>query len=48
MSRCSPRPFRGFGPVNFKNVEAAIAAFEATLITPNAPFDRYLRATTRR
>ncbi|MGB5559677.1 MAG: cytochrome-c peroxidase [Paracoccaceae bacterium] len=29
-------------PVNFANAEAAIAAFEATLITPNAPFDRFL------
>ena len=25
------------------NVVNAIAAFEATLITPNAPFDKYLR-----
>jgi cytochrome c peroxidase len=30
-------------PLNFPNVEAAIAAFEQTLITPNAPFDRFLR-----
>jgi cytochrome c peroxidase len=30
-------------PVNFPNAEAAIAAFEQTLITPNAPFDRFLR-----
>jgi cytochrome c peroxidase len=30
-------------PITFANVEAAIAAFEATLITPNAPFDRFLR-----
>jgi cytochrome c peroxidase len=30
-------------PVNIKNVTDAIAVFEATLITPNAPFDRYLR-----
>jgi cytochrome c peroxidase len=30
-------------PVNFANAEAAIAAFEQTLITPNAPFDRFLR-----
>ena len=29
-------------PVNFPNAEAAIAAFEQTLITPNAPFDRFL------
>ena len=30
-------------PLNIKNVEDAIALFETTLITPNAPFDRYLR-----
>ena len=30
-------------PLTFANVEAAIAAFEQTLITPNAPFDRFLR-----
>lgn len=30
-------------PINIKNVTDAIALFEATLITPNAPFDRYLR-----
>jgi cytochrome c peroxidase len=30
-------------PINIKNVEGAIALFEATLITPNAPFDRYLK-----
>jgi cytochrome c peroxidase len=30
-------------PINIKNVEDAIALFEATLITPDAPFDRYLR-----
>jgi cytochrome c peroxidase len=30
-------------PINIKNVEDAIALFEATLITPNAPFDQYLR-----
>jgi len=30
-------------PVTFENVRDAIALFEATLITPNAPFDRYLR-----
>ena len=30
-------------PVNFSNAETAIAAFEETLITPNAPFDRFLR-----
>lgn len=30
-------------PLTFANAEAAIAAFEQTLITPNAPFDRFLR-----
>ena len=29
-------------PITFDNVRKAIAVFEATLITPNAPFDRYL------
>jgi cytochrome c peroxidase len=29
--------------INIDNVEKAIAVFEATLITPNAPFDKYLR-----
>jgi cytochrome c peroxidase len=30
-------------PLTFKNVRDAIALFEATLITPNAAFDQYLR-----
>jgi cytochrome c peroxidase len=30
-------------PVTLDNVQKAIAVFEATLITPNAPFDKYLR-----
>ncbi len=29
-------------PITYDNIEQAIALFEATLITPNAPFDRYL------
>jgi cytochrome c peroxidase len=29
-------------PVTLANTQKAIAVFEATLITPNAPFDRYL------
>jgi cytochrome c peroxidase len=33
----------GPDPLNIKNVEDSIALFEATLITPNAPFDQYLR-----
>lgn len=30
-------------PVTLANAQKAIAVFEATLITPNAPFDRFLR-----
>ncbi len=30
-------------PITLANAQRAIAVFEATLITPNAPFDRYLR-----
>jgi len=30
-------------PITFDNVRKAIAVFEATLITPNAPFDRYIK-----
>ena len=30
-------------PITLSNVATAIAAFEGTLITPNAPFDKYLR-----
>ena len=30
-------------PVTLANAEKAIAVFEATLITPNAPFDRFLK-----
>lgn len=30
-------------PITMDNATAAIAAFEATLITPNAPFDKFLR-----
>jgi cytochrome c peroxidase len=38
------RAFPGEGdPLTLANAQKAIAAFEATLITPNAPFDRYLR-----
>lgn len=33
----------GGNPVTPQNVQKAIAAFEATLVTPNAPFDKYLR-----
>lgn len=30
-------------PLTFENMAKAIEVFEATLITPNAPFDRYLK-----
>lgn len=30
-------------PITFKNIRDLIALFEATLITPNAPFDLYLK-----
>ncbi|SFK81178.1 cytochrome-c peroxidase [Methylocapsa palsarum] len=30
-------------PITMANVQKAIAVFEATLITPNAPFDRFLK-----
>jgi cytochrome c peroxidase len=30
-------------PITFENVRHAIALFEATLLTPNAPFDRFLQ-----
>ena len=30
-------------PMTFENVQKAIAVFEATLITPNAPFDAFLK-----
>eukprot|EP00903_Cladosiphon_okamuranus_P004677 g4675.t1 len=33
-------------PVTFDNMATAIEAFEATLITPDAPFDKYLRGDT--
>ncbi len=34
-------------PITFDNVRKAIAVFEATLITPNAPFDRYLEGNEK-
>jgi len=35
--------FGGDDPVTPENLAKAIAAFERTLITPNSPFDRYMR-----
>lgn len=38
------RAFPGVAePITFENVRDTIALFEATLLTPNAPFDRYLK-----
>lgn len=38
------KAFPGSGEaITFDNIRRAIALFEATLITPNAPFDRYLK-----
>ncbi len=34
-------------PVSFDNMAKAIEVFEATLITPDAPFDRFLRGNTK-
>lgn len=34
-------------PITFDSVRKAIAVFEATLITPNAPFDRYLKGNEK-
>jgi cytochrome c peroxidase len=34
-------------PITFDNVAKAIEAFEATLLTPDAPFDRYLRGARK-
>jgi cytochrome c peroxidase len=37
------KAFPGQGdPVTLANVQKSIAVFEATLITPNAPFDRFV------
>lgn len=37
------RAFGGSQPVTAQNLGRAIAAFERTLVTPNTPFDRYMR-----
>lgn len=34
-------------PITLANAQKAIAVFEATLITPNAPFDRYLKGDAK-
>ncbi|MDX1811818.1 MAG: cytochrome-c peroxidase, partial [Gammaproteobacteria bacterium] len=35
--------FGGDNPVTYDNIAKAIATYERTLITPNSPFDRYMR-----
>jgi cytochrome c peroxidase len=35
------------GDVNFRAVVQALAAFERTLVTPDSPFDRYMRGNKR-
>jgi cytochrome c peroxidase len=42
------KAFPGGGDaITFENIRRAIALFEATLITPNAPFDRYLKGDAK-
>lgn len=42
------KAFPGGGDaITFENIRRAIALFEATLITPNAPFDRYLKSDAK-
>jgi len=42
------KAFRGEAdPITFDNVAKAIEVFEATLLTPDAPFDRYLKGDAR-
>ncbi|MDD6056055.1 MAG: cytochrome-c peroxidase [Helicobacteraceae bacterium] len=38
---------RLYGEVSFHNVADSVAEFEKTLITPNSPFDRYLKGDER-
>lgn len=37
------KAFGGRKPINIDNIAKAIAAYERTLITPNSPFDRYIK-----
>ncbi len=37
------RVFPGSDPVNIDNFAKAVAAYERTLVTPNGPYDRYVR-----
>jgi len=34
-------------PITFENIEKALAVFQATLLTPDSPFDRYLAGDER-
>lgn len=34
-------------PIRMENVQTAIAVYEATLVTPNAPFDRFLKGDAK-
>jgi cytochrome c peroxidase len=44
--RLFARAFGGDKPVNEQNLGRALAAFQRTLVTANAPFDRYMRGDT--
>ena len=39
--------FGGKDPVTYDNIAKAIAAYERTLLTPNSPFDRYLKGNKK-
>jgi cytochrome c peroxidase len=39
--------FGGKNPITIANAARALAAFESTLITPNAPFDRFLKGDNK-
>jgi len=44
--RLFARAFGGSQPVTAQNLGRALAAFERTLVTPDTPFDRYMRGDT--
>jgi cytochrome c peroxidase len=44
--RLFARAFGGSEPVTEQNLGRALAAFQRTLVTPNTPFDRYMRGDT--
>lgn len=44
--RLFSRAFGGREPVNERNLGRALAAFQRTLVTADAPFDRYMRGET--